>query len=72
MLLLSCVLILIMCPLFWYCSIVSTKNGNKILTKEEFSTLDCDEKITTEYGVRQKQGGGDTKDYNDVTYVLKE
>jgi len=52
--------------------IVSTKNGNKILTKEEFNTLDCDGKIETVYGTRQKQGGGDMKDYNDITYVLKD
>lgn len=52
--------------------VVSTPNGNKIFTKEEFSTLDRDGKIDTVYGVRQKQGGGDIKDYNDITYVLKE
>lgn len=52
--------------------VVSTKNGNKIFTKEEFNTLDRDGKITTEYGIRQKQGGGDIKDYNDITYILTE
>mmetsp|Transcript_44152 Transcript_44152/g.92837 ORF Transcript_44152/g.92837 Transcript_44152/m.92837 type:complete len:170 (-) Transcript_44152:25-534(-) len=50
--------------------IVSTSKGNKIFTKEEFNTLDCDGKIKTVYGVRQKQGGGEMKDYNDITYVL--
>mmetsp|Transcript_2744 Transcript_2744/g.7185 ORF Transcript_2744/g.7185 Transcript_2744/m.7185 type:complete len:169 (-) Transcript_2744:338-844(-) len=52
--------------------IVSTVNGNKIFTQAEFSTLDQDGKIVTSYGVRQKQGGGDIPDYNDITYTLKE
>lgn len=51
-------------------SIVETPNGNKILTKEEFVTLNLDGKIKTTYGVRQKQGGGEMKDYNDITYTL--
>mmetsp|Transcript_27230 Transcript_27230/g.46278 ORF Transcript_27230/g.46278 Transcript_27230/m.46278 type:complete len:173 (-) Transcript_27230:216-734(-) len=52
--------------------IVSTTKGNKILTKEEFSTYNMDGKIDTVYGTRMKQGGGEMKDYNDITYVLKE
>jgi len=31
-----------------------------------------DGKIDTVYGTRMKQGGGEMKDYNDITYVLKE
>ena len=38
--------------------------------KEEFVTLNLDGKIKTTYGVRQKQGGGEMKDYNDITYTL--
>ena len=53
-------------------SIVSTSKGNKIYSKEEFNTLDRDGKIKTEYGTRQRQGGGDMKDYNDITYILTE
>jgi hypothetical protein len=53
-------------------SIVSTSKGNKILTKEEFNTYKCDGKIDTVYGTRMKQGGGEMKDYNDITYVLKD
>mmetsp|Transcript_18693 Transcript_18693/g.33831 ORF Transcript_18693/g.33831 Transcript_18693/m.33831 type:complete len:167 (-) Transcript_18693:215-715(-) len=52
--------------------IVSTSKGNKIYSKEEFNTLDRDGKIKTEYGTRQRQGGGDMKDYNDITYILTE
>jgi hypothetical protein len=57
---------------FHYNSIVSTSKGNKILTKEEFNTYNSDGKIDTVYGTRMKQGGGEMKDYNDITYVLKE
>jgi len=57
--------------LFFY-SIVSTSKGNKILTKEEFNTYNTDGKIDIVYGTRMKQGGGEMKDYNDITYVLKE
>ncbi len=53
-------------------SIVSTSKGNKILTKEEFNTYNNDGKIDTVYGTRMKQGGGEMKDYNDITYVLKD
>jgi hypothetical protein len=52
--------------------VVSTKNGNKIYSSEEFNTLDSDGKIKTEYGVRQKQGGGEIKDYQNITYTLLE
>ena len=52
--------------------IVSTTKGNKILTKEEFNTFNSDGKIETVYGTRMKQGGEMMKDYNDITYVLKE
>ncbi|KAL7427535.1 hypothetical protein ACHAXM_000891 [Skeletonema potamos] len=52
--------------------IVSTSKGNKILTKEEFNTYNTDGKIDIVYGTRMKQGGGEMKDYNDITYVLKE
>ncbi|KAL7538853.1 hypothetical protein ACHAWF_006229 [Thalassiosira exigua] len=52
--------------------IVSTSKGDKIFTKEEFNTLDCDGKIETRYGTRRKQGGEAMKDYNDITYVLKD
>mmetsp|Transcript_18670 Transcript_18670/g.40068 ORF Transcript_18670/g.40068 Transcript_18670/m.40068 type:complete len:173 (-) Transcript_18670:401-919(-) len=52
--------------------IVQTSKGDKIFTKEEFSTLDRDGKIKTIYGTRMKQGGGEMKDYNDITYVLTE
>ncbi|KAL7490516.1 hypothetical protein ACHAWT_000094 [Skeletonema menzelii] len=52
--------------------IVSTSKGNKILTKEEFNTYNNDGKIDTVYGTRMKQGGGEMKDYNDITYVLKD
>ena len=58
--------------LFQHDSIVSTSKGNKILTKEEFSTYNSDGKIETVYGTRMKQGGGEMKDYNDITYVLKD
>ena len=58
--------------LFQHDSIVSTSKGNKILTKEEFNTYKCDGKIDTVYGTRMKQGGGEMKDYNDITYVLKD
>ena len=58
--------------LFYLFSIVSTSKGNKILTKEEFKTLECDGKIDTVYGTRMKQGGGEMKDYNDITYILKD
>ena len=54
------------------CSIVSTANGDKILTQSEFSTFEQDGKIEIKYGIRQKQGGGDIPDYNDITYILKE
>jgi hypothetical protein len=52
--------------------IVSTTKGNKILTKEEFNTFKEDGKIDVIYGTRMKQGGGEMKDYNDITYVLKD
>jgi len=52
--------------------VVQTSKGNKIYTKEEFTTLDQDGKIKTEYGMRMKQGGGEIKDYNDITYILKD
>jgi len=55
-----------------YYSIVETSKGSKIFTKEEFNTLDRDGKIETSYGVRQKQGGGEMKDYNNITYTLLE
>lgn len=47
-------------------SVVQTSKGNKIYTKEEFTTLDQDGKIKTEYGMRMKQGGGEIK----VCYIL--
>ena len=53
-------------------SIVSTTKGDKILTKEEFNTYNMDGKIDVVYGTRMKQGGGEMKDYNDITYVLKD
>ena len=31
-----------------------------------------DGKIDVVYGTRMKQGGGEMKDYNDITYVLKD
>ena len=34
--------------------------------------MDRDGKIETKYGTRMKQGGGEMKDYNDITYVLKD
>ncbi len=52
--------------------IVSTTKGNKILTKEEFNTFKEDGRIDVIYGTRMKQGGGEMKDYNDITYVLKD
>ncbi len=58
--------------IIFICSIVSTTKGNKILTKEEFNTYNMDGKIDTVYGTRMKQGGGEMKDYNDITYVLKD
>jgi hypothetical protein len=51
--------------------IVSTTKGNKILTKEEFNTFKEDGRIDVIYGTRMKQVGGEMKDYNDITYVLK-
>ena len=47
-------------------SVVQTSKGNKIYTKEEFTTLDQDGKIKTEYGMRMKQGGGEIK----VCYIF--
>lgn len=54
---------------------VKTPSGKKeklLLTKEDFETLVSDGKIKVVYGTRMKQGGGEIKDYNDITYVLAE
>lgn len=48
------------------------KDGNKLFSSEEFATLFEDGKISTEYGTRKKQGGGDMIDYTNVIYTLKE
>ena len=56
-----------------FVNVKSPSSGEvKLLTKEEFATLDNDGKITTEYGTRMKQGGGEMIDYTDVTYYFKE
>lgn len=52
---------------------IKTATGKtKLITSDEFATLENDGKIRTEYGTRMKQGGGEMVDYTNVTYYLEE
>ena len=59
-------------PSFVTVKTLSGKKEKLLLVKDDFETLVRDGKIKVEYGTRMKQGGGEMKDYNDITYVLTE
>lgn len=55
-----------------FVSIKTATGKTKLITSDEFATLENDGKIRTEYGTRMKQGGGEMVDYTNVTYYLEE
>ena len=55
-----------------FVSIKIAGGKTKLITSDEFATLENDGKIRTEYGTRMKQGGGEMVDYTNVSYYLEE
>jgi len=55
-----------------FVSVKTSSGKTKLITSDEFATLENDGKIRTEYGTRMKQGGGEMTDYTNVTYYVEE
>ena len=53
-------------------SVTTSSGKTKIISSDEFATLENDGKIRTEYGTRTKQGGGEMTDYTNTKYYVEE